>query len=68
MFYNDQWGTVCDDLFYAAEANVICYMLNFTQGAVCSVGGALFGQGQGIPIRQDYSTVHLKHCDSSLIR
>ena len=48
VFYNNQWGTVCDDRFYTAEANVICQMLNFTQGAVCSVGSAQFGQGQGI--------------------
>ena len=48
VFYNNQWGTVCDDRFYIAEAYVICQMLNFTQGAVCSVGSAQFGQGQGI--------------------
>ena len=48
VFYNNQWGTVCDDYFGTTEANVICQMLNFTQGAVCSVGSAQFGQGQGI--------------------
>ena len=47
VLYNDQWGTVCDDLFYRTEANVICFMLNFTRGAVCSVSNAQFGQGRG---------------------
>ena len=47
VLYDDQWGTVCDDLFYTTEANVICFMLNFTQGAVCSVSNARFGQGRG---------------------
>ena len=48
VFHDDQWGTVCDDYFGTAEANVICQMLNFTQGAQCSVSYAQFGQGQGI--------------------
>ena len=48
VFYNGQWGTICDDSFYTAEANVICQMLNFTQGAQCSVGYAQLGQGSGI--------------------
>ena len=47
VFYNNQWGTVCDDYFGTTEANVICQMLNFTQGAECSVGYAQFGQGRG---------------------
>ena len=48
VFYNDQWGTICDDSFYTDEANVICQMLNFTRGAQCSVGYAQLGQGSGI--------------------
>ena len=48
VYHNGQWGTVCDDYFSTTEANVICQMLNFTQGALCSVGYAGFGQGQGI--------------------
>ena len=55
VFHNNQWGTICDDYFSTTEANVICQMLNFTQGAVCSVSYAQFGQGHGI-----YITLHDK--------
>ena len=48
VFYNNVWGTVCDDLFGINEANVICGMLNFTRGALCSVGRARHGRGQGM--------------------
>ena len=48
VFHDNQWGTVCDNSFYTAEANVICQMLNFIQGAVCSVSYAQFGQGRGM--------------------
>ena len=48
VFYNDSWGTVCDDLFSTTEANVICGMLNYTEGSLCTVRGAGFGRGQGI--------------------
>ena len=48
VYHNNQWGTVCDDRFYTTEANVVCQMLNFTQGAACAVSYARFGRGQGI--------------------
>ena len=45
--YNGTWYTVCDDYFGSYEANVICGMLNFTQGALCYVGYGRLGRGTG---------------------
>ena len=47
VLYNNVWGTVCDDLFGITEANVVCEMLNYTRGALCSVSRSGLGQGQG---------------------
>ena len=29
VYYNNEWGTVCDDLFGTYEAQVFCYMLGY---------------------------------------
>ena len=47
VYHNNEWGTVCDDYFYTDEANVICGMLNFTEGALCRVSSSRLGAGQG---------------------
>ena len=33
--HNEEWGTVCSNLFGQEEADVACYGLNYTNGAVC---------------------------------
>ena len=50
VFYNNQWGTICDDLFSTIDGNVVCKMLNFTRGAVCIPSTSnSFAQGTGKP-------------------
>ena len=46
VFYNDTWGTVCDDWFGEDEARVICSMLNYEK-ALCSFRNARYGPGEG---------------------
>ena len=50
VFYANQWGTICDNYFTLTEGNVVCIMLNFTQGALCTVGSSRYGQGTGEPV------------------
>ena len=53
VFYNVQWGTVCDDFWGIAEAHVICRMLNYS-GAELAPRNARFGQGSAsMPILLD---------------
>ena len=48
VFYNNTWGTVCDDSFSVTDGNVVCEMLNFTKGALCVPSSyRSFGQGTG---------------------
>ena len=47
VFHDGVWGTVCDDFFGIFEADVVCGMLNYTEGSLCTVRSAGFGRGQG---------------------
>ena len=51
VLYNNEWGTVCDDLFSFTEADVVCGMLNYTDGSLCTVRRAGFGEGEGERVR-----------------
>ena len=47
IFYNDQWGTICDHGWDINDANVLCKQLGFPQAShACS--GATHGQGTGL--------------------
>ena len=33
IFYDGQWGTVCDDLFSQIDADIVCRQLDYSQKA-----------------------------------
>ena len=45
VFYDGEWGTVCDDLWDSYDAQVICRELGFEGGE--ALGMAYYGQGAG---------------------
>ena len=46
VYYNNAWGTVCDDGWGMNDATVVCKELGFP-GAISSSCCAAFGQGTG---------------------
>ena len=42
IWYNGQWGNICDDYYYDQyEADVICHQLGYTGASSYSRGGAV---------------------------
>ena len=46
VYYNGEWGTVCDDGWNHADATVVCRQLGF-YSSVTVYGSAQYGQGTG---------------------
>ena len=47
VFYESQWGTVCDDFWSLDDAVVVCRQLGYASGAMAAHRSAYFGQGSG---------------------
>lgn len=50
VFYNQEWGTICDDDFTLANAHVLCRHLGFV-AATGWTHSAKYGKGTGKPCR-----------------
>ena len=47
IFYNNTWGTICDDYWTLQDANVVCRQIGY-EGATEALSNAFFGAGNGM--------------------
>ena len=53
IYYNGAWGTVCDDLWDADDARVVCRQLGYPTDNARAFTNAHFGQGSGYILLDD---------------
>ena len=47
IFYQDKWGTICDDNWSIEDADVVCQQLGYQNGAMAAIQKAVYGEGEG---------------------
>ena len=47
LYYNGEWGTVCDDGWDDADAGVVCRQLGFGSSGTAIIGQKFFSEGPG---------------------
>ncbi|KAH3856502.1 hypothetical protein DPMN_099092 [Dreissena polymorpha] len=69
VFYNNTWGTVCDDDFNILAAKVVCRLLGFTGIQPAVLKSAAFGRGPGPiwldEVRCNGSETSLSNCQAN---
>ena len=55
IYWNNQWCTVCDDLWNDNDATVICKQLGYSRGS--ARGSAYFGEGSGFILLDNVNCV-----------
>ena len=66
ILHNDEWGTVCDDLWSLENSQVVCRQLGYATAYVTYQKQAFYGQGSGIIWLDDVHCTgteqQLEHC------
>lgn len=60
VFYNNEWGTVCDDYWDIMDAKVVCHQLGYND-AIKATHNAKYGSGAGKVKGQVYMYVQYMH-------
>ncbi|RDD36431.1 Deleted in malignant brain tumors 1 protein, partial [Trichoplax sp. H2] len=69
IYYQDSWGTVCQEGFTMFSANVVCRQLGFPNGAITFYRNAHYGRGNGTvwlsEVKCQGSELNLARCSHS---
>ena len=69
IFYEGQWGTVCDDGWNFADARTVCRQLNFEGRRAIALSRSYFGSGSGViwlnDVKCDNKDYKLAECEHS---
>lgn len=53
IYYNNQWGTICDDDFSMQPAHLICRQLGYVE-AISWFPASKYGKGEGEMLNNDF--------------